>query len=208
MVLRGFTTIWSLATLPTSRSPLSLTATTLGRISAPLSLGTIRATLLRTYATQVLVVPRSIPSRMGLSGAMELTGCYGAARPGGKKTVFFTGTSGPGHAVAHHRLERGRFDHFRRGHRTRGARGFESEQQRPAQDVEGGLGRVGPVETRQDGPAFPLPIPGEADPARDQREEPVEVREDRFRRLAEELEGDAQHRLQQRPPERARHGEP
>src|SRR3954452_13535735 len=72
MVLRGFTTIWSLATLPTSRSPFSLTATTLGRMSEPLSLGTTRATLLRTYATQVLVVPRSIPSRMGLSGPMEL----------------------------------------------------------------------------------------------------------------------------------------
>src|SRR5438067_1999121 len=88
MVLRGFTTIWSLATLPTSRSPFSLTATTLGRMSDPLSLGTTRATLLRTYATQVLVVPRSMPSRMGLSGAMNASRCYGAARPGGKKAAF------------------------------------------------------------------------------------------------------------------------
>src|SRR6266849_1238758 len=53
MVLRGFTTIWSLATLPTR--------------SAPLSLGTTFAILLRTYATHVFVVPRSIPSRMGFS---------------------------------------------------------------------------------------------------------------------------------------------
>src|SRR4051794_17130669 len=70
MVLRGLTTIWSLATLPTSRSPFSLTATTLGRMSAPLSLGTTRATLLRTYATHVLVVPRSMPRMSGLSAAM------------------------------------------------------------------------------------------------------------------------------------------
>src|ERR1700730_2372736 len=65
MVLRGLTTIWSLAMLPTSRSPFSLTATTLGRMSEPLSLGTTLASLLRTYATHVLVVPRSMP-RIGL----------------------------------------------------------------------------------------------------------------------------------------------
>src|SRR6266850_5520932 len=100
MVLRGFTTIWSLATWPTSRSPFSLTATTLGRISDPLSLGTTRATLLRTYATQVLVVPRSIPSRMGLSGAMELVRCYGAARPDSKKAAVFRARLGPADAVA------------------------------------------------------------------------------------------------------------
>src|SRR3989442_3323721 len=86
MVLRGLTTIWSLATLPTSRSPLSLIATTLGRMSEPLSLGTTRATLLRTYATHVLVVPRSMPSRMGLSAGMKLTRCYGAPHPRRNKT--------------------------------------------------------------------------------------------------------------------------
>src|SRR5437764_13907701 len=67
MVLRGFTTIWSLATFPTSRSPFSDTATTEGRMRAPRSLGTTLAILLRTYATHVLVVPRSMPSRMGFS---------------------------------------------------------------------------------------------------------------------------------------------
>src|SRR5438270_1528035 len=86
MVLRGLTTIWSLATLPTSRSPLSLIATTLGRMSEPLSLGTTRATLLRTYATHVFVVPRSMPSRMGLSAGMKLTRCYGAPHPRRNKT--------------------------------------------------------------------------------------------------------------------------
>src|SRR5438128_11793299 len=67
MVLRGFTTIWSLATLPTRSSPFSEIATTLGRMSAPLSLGTTFAILLRTYATHVFGVPRSIPRRMGFS---------------------------------------------------------------------------------------------------------------------------------------------
>src|SRR5438094_570059 len=47
-------------------------ATTLGRISAPLSLGTTRAILLRTYATHVFVVPRSIPSTMGFSAIAVL----------------------------------------------------------------------------------------------------------------------------------------
>src|SRR5256885_8168647 len=42
-------------------------ATTEGRIRAPRSLGTTFAILLRTYATHVLVVPRSMPSRMGFS---------------------------------------------------------------------------------------------------------------------------------------------
>src|SRR5205807_1772669 len=72
MLLRGFTTIWSLATLPTRSSPFSDMATTLGRISAPLSLGTTRAILLRTYATHVFVVPRSIPSTMGFSAIAVL----------------------------------------------------------------------------------------------------------------------------------------
>src|SRR5438067_5209360 len=99
MVLRGLTTIWSLATLPTSRSPFSLTATTEGRMSDPLSLGTTRATLLRTYATQVLVVPRSMPSRIGLSGAMSASRCYGAARPGGKKAARALARSWLGHAL-------------------------------------------------------------------------------------------------------------
>src|SRR5207248_8754974 len=89
MVLRGLTTIWSLATLPTRRSPLSLIATTLGRISDPLSLGTTRATLLRTYATHVFVVPRSMPRRMDLSAGMKLGRCYGGGCPGRNKSPCF-----------------------------------------------------------------------------------------------------------------------
>src|SRR5712671_671986 len=86
MVLRGLTTIWSLATFPTRRSPFSDMATTDGRMSAPRSLGTTFAILFRTYATHVLVVPRSIPSRMGFSAMGALReGCYGALDVGGKK---------------------------------------------------------------------------------------------------------------------------
>src|SRR6266540_6770551 len=66
MVLRGFVTIWSLATPPTRKSPFSLSATTLGRTRLPLSVGTTRGMRLRTCATQVFVVPRSMP-RMGFS---------------------------------------------------------------------------------------------------------------------------------------------
>src|SRR5512136_1710583 len=66
MVFRGLVTIWSLATPPTSHSPRSERATTLGRMRLPLSVGTTRGMRLRTWATQVLVVPRSMP-RMGLS---------------------------------------------------------------------------------------------------------------------------------------------
>src|SRR3989441_1440528 len=108
MVLRGLTTIWSLATLPTSRSPLSLIATTLGRMSEPLSLGTTRATLLRTYATHVLVVPRSMPSRMGLSAGMKLTRCYGAPHPRRNKTPLV-----PTNVITHTYTRGRRFHHLR-----------------------------------------------------------------------------------------------
>src|SRR3990172_6834594 len=70
MVFRGFVTIWSLATPPTRKSPFSESATTLGSTRLPLSVGTTRGTRLRTCATQVLVVPRSMPS-MGFSRAVE-----------------------------------------------------------------------------------------------------------------------------------------
>ena len=67
---------------------MSLTATTLGRMSEPLSLGTTRATLLHTYATQVLVVPRSIPSRMGLSAAMSEPDATAQRVPEARKGPF------------------------------------------------------------------------------------------------------------------------
>src|SRR6266545_75259 len=70
MVLRGFVTIWSLATPPTRKAPFSESATTLGSTRLPLSVGTTLGMRLRTCATQVFVVPRSMP-RMGFSRAGE-----------------------------------------------------------------------------------------------------------------------------------------
>src|SRR5689334_11552588 len=72
MVFLGFVTIWSFATPPTRYSPFSESATTLGSTRLPLSVGTTRGIRLRTCATQVLVVPRSMPrmdfSRVGEPG--------------------------------------------------------------------------------------------------------------------------------------------
>src|SRR5437763_720252 len=137
MVLRGLTTIWSLATFPTSRSPLSPIATTLGRISDPLSLGTTRATLLRTYATQVLVVPRSMPSRMGLSEGIPLPGCYGAPRLERNKSprcptdvVSYDYTSGRG------------FEQLRRTHLAPYPRARSRKSQCAAKDVQCGVERT------------------------------------------------------------------
>src|SRR6266568_2936062 len=70
MVFLGFVTIWSFATPPTRYSPFAESATTLGRTRLPLSVGTTRGMRFRTCATQVLVVPRSMP-RMGFSRADE-----------------------------------------------------------------------------------------------------------------------------------------
>src|SRR5712671_3570678 len=147
MVLRGFTTIWSLATLPTSISPFSETATTLGRMSAPLSLGTTRAILLRTYATHVFVVPRSIPSRMGFSAmsgrSQQLPDatvrCHAGARKARPAATL------PPHLVANARTREGGLRHLGGAHLAGEAAQLEDELQRPLQDVVGGLGRVGTV---------------------------------------------------------------
>ncbi len=66
MVFLGFVRSWSFAAPPTRNSPRSASATTLGRMRFPLSVGTTRGMRLRTCATHVFVVPRSIPM-MGLS---------------------------------------------------------------------------------------------------------------------------------------------
>src|SRR5512140_1735067 len=66
MVFFGFVTSWSFATPPTRRSPFSESATTVGRIRFPRSVGTTFGIRLRTYATHAFVVPRSIPM-MGFS---------------------------------------------------------------------------------------------------------------------------------------------
>src|SRR5207237_3338311 len=73
------------------------------------------------------------------------------------------------------------------------------------QDVERRLRGVGAVEMRPYRPgARSSGRLRERDPARHQREEPVEVFEDRCGRFTEEQECDAHHRLYQRRPETPR----
>src|SRR5213593_2016851 len=174
MVFRGFTTIWSLATLPTSRSPLSLIATTLGRISEPLSLGTTRATLFRTYATHVFVVPRSMPSRMGLSAGMKLDLMLRRSAPGAQQIPLL-----PPHVVPHNYTCRPRIHHLRDPHLSHRSRQLVDEHQRPAQDVKGGVGCVRTREPRQDRSALLTGLPGKGDAAGDHGKEAIEVGEDR-----------------------------
>mmetsp|Transcript_21761 Transcript_21761/g.68166 ORF Transcript_21761/g.68166 Transcript_21761/m.68166 type:complete len:528 (+) Transcript_21761:810-2393(+) len=61
-VLSGFVTAWRLACCPTSRDPSSLNATMLGVVLAPSAFSITRAFLPSMIATQLFVVPRSIPT--------------------------------------------------------------------------------------------------------------------------------------------------
>src|SRR5690242_17848467 len=81
MVFFGFTTIWSLAIFPMSRSPFSLSATTDGRTRLPLSVGTTFGMRFRTDATRVLVVPRSIPTMRGFSDMGSSPRLYAGEAP-------------------------------------------------------------------------------------------------------------------------------
>src|SRR5229473_3308591 len=197
MVLRGFTTIWSLATLPTRSSPFSETATTLGRMSAPLSLGTTFAILLRTYATHVFVVPRSIPSRMGFSaisgGSRSWPDATVRGRGGARKAR--TAATLPPHPVANARTCGGGLRHLGGTHLATHAAQLEDELQRALQDVVGRLGRVRAVEARHD-----QPRPGrvrrvrEGDPPGDQSEKAIQVLEHHRGGLPEQQEGHAEDR--------------
>src|SRR5216684_2211221 len=61
MVFSGLVTAWRLATSPTRRSPLLLTATMDGVVRAPSALGMTTGSPPSITATHELVVPRSIP---------------------------------------------------------------------------------------------------------------------------------------------------
>src|SRR3990172_5930329 len=61
MVLSGFVTAWRLATVPTRRSPLLLTATTDGVMRPPSLLGMTVGSPASMTATTEFVVPRSMP---------------------------------------------------------------------------------------------------------------------------------------------------
>ena len=57
----GLVTAWRFATWPTMRSPVLENATTLGVVRAPSALGMTTASPPSMTATQLLVVPRSMP---------------------------------------------------------------------------------------------------------------------------------------------------
>ncbi len=61
IVFSGFVTAWRLAICPTSTSPFSSQATTLGVMSAPSSLTITLGSRPSMIATTLLVVPRSMP---------------------------------------------------------------------------------------------------------------------------------------------------
>ena len=61
IVFSGFITAWRLATVPTSRSPLSVKATTDGVVRPPSAFSRTVGSPPSMTATQELVVPRSIP---------------------------------------------------------------------------------------------------------------------------------------------------
>src|ERR1700730_8370608 len=64
-VFSGLVTAWRLATSPTRRSPLLLTATMDGVVRAPSALGMTTGSPPSMTATHELVVPRSIPITFG-----------------------------------------------------------------------------------------------------------------------------------------------
>ncbi len=61
IVFSGFITAWRLATVPTSRSPPSVKATTDGVVRPPSAFSSTVGSPPSITATQELVVPRSIP---------------------------------------------------------------------------------------------------------------------------------------------------
>src|SRR3954453_13396322 len=61
IVFSGFITAWRLATVPTSRSPLSVNATTDGVVRPPSAFSKTVGSPPSITATHELVVPRSIP---------------------------------------------------------------------------------------------------------------------------------------------------
>ena len=61
IVFSGFITAWRLATVPTSRSPLSVKATTDGVVRPPSAFSSTVGSPPSSTATHEFVVPRSIP---------------------------------------------------------------------------------------------------------------------------------------------------
>ena len=66
MVFSGLVMAWRLATWPTRRSPVLLMATTEGVMRPPSALGMTTGSPPSITATQLKVVPRSIPITLGI----------------------------------------------------------------------------------------------------------------------------------------------
>src|SRR6266567_3105419 len=74
-VFSGFVTAWRLATWPTSRSPVLVIATTDGVVRAPSAFGITTGSPPSITATQLFVVPRSIPITFGTVASYLFVSC-------------------------------------------------------------------------------------------------------------------------------------
>ena len=86
IVFSGLVIAWRWAICPTSRSPLSVKATTDGVVRLPSELGMTTGSPPSMTATHELVVPRSIPITLGIvtfSSAGALITAFGVGKVGG-----------------------------------------------------------------------------------------------------------------------------
>src|SRR5256885_11716423 len=74
MVFSGFVMAWRFAIWPTSRSPLSVNATTDGVVRFPSALAMTTGSPPDMMATQEFVVPRSIPMTLPMVFLLQLLG--------------------------------------------------------------------------------------------------------------------------------------
>src|SRR5271169_679705 len=90
MVRSGLVMAWRLATSPTRTSPALEKPTTDGVVRLPSALGmTTGSPASRTHAT-VLVVPRSMPTALGMGGASEFWGTAPALARASCLVVYLT----------------------------------------------------------------------------------------------------------------------
>src|SRR6478609_2951425 len=83
MVRSGLVMAWRLATSPTSTSPFLAKATTDGVVRLPSALGMTTGSPASRTATTEFVVPRSIPTALGMVCCSCVRGCQGEGRAKG-----------------------------------------------------------------------------------------------------------------------------
>ena len=81
-VFCGLVTAWRLATVPTSRSPEAVKATTDGVVRPPSAFSMTVGSPPSSTAMHELVVPRSMPMVLPMVWGLLLVGVYSAARSG------------------------------------------------------------------------------------------------------------------------------